>query len=509
MTDALRTAFEAFGVCAVAYFAALNLTYVAFTGLAWRSIVAHLRGRRFAGENEALASPFTPPVSVLLPAYNEEAGIVESIHSLLALRYPEHEVIVVNDGSTDGTVARLVEAFDLVPVDKALRDSVASERVRGTYVSRREPQLWLIDKDNGGKSDALNAGLRAARYPYVCAIDADAILEADALLRVAKPMIDDPDLAVAAGGIVRIANGCTVDRGRVLDVRLPKSRLATLQVIEYFRAFLVGRVGWSRIGALLIISGAFGLFRRDAVEAVGGWRTDTVGEDAELVVRLHRHGRERADSYRIEFVPDPVCWTEAPESVRTLSRQRRRWQRGLAETLWRHRAMLGRPRYGAVGTVALPYFLLFELVGPLFELVSFVLMPIAFAFGLLSTAIMVSFAVVAVLLGVLLSVAALTLEEFSFRRHQRRGDVARMLAYAVLENFGYRQLTDWWRLQGMWDVLRRRTGWGEMTRRGFAVLTPMEPLRLDSGRSPEPAHPRPETPEARPPDEAAVPARHG
>ena len=484
MIDLLRTGLEVFGIGAVAYFAALNLTYIAFTGLAWRSIMVHLRGRRFSGEGEALASPLTPPVSVLLPAYNEEAGIVESIHSLLALRYPQHEVIVVNDGSSDATVERLTEAFDLVPVDKALRDAVESKPVRGTYVSRREPQLWLIDKENGGKSDALNAGLSAARYPYVCAVDADAILEEDALLRVAKPIIDDPELVVAAGGIVRIANGCTVDRGQVLDVRLPTSRLATFQVVEYFRAFLVGRVGWSRMKSLLIISGAFGLFRRDKVEAVGGWRTDTVGEDAELVVRLHRHGLERGDDYHIEFVPDPVCWTEAPESLRMLSRQRRRWQRGLAETLWRHRAMFGRPRYGPVGVVALPYFLLFELVGPLFELASFVLMPAAYALGMLDTGIFVAFAVVAVLLGVLLSVAALALEEFSFRRHGRRRDVFRMLAYAVLENFGYRQLVDWWRLRGMWDVVRRREGWGEMKRKGFAVLTPVDPVRLDAGPPP-------------------------
>ena len=480
MEQLVRQALEIFGICAVAYFAALNLTYIGFTAVAWRSIMAHLHARRFSGAGEALASPLTPPVSILLPAYNEEAGIVESVHSLLALRYPEHEVIVVNDGSRDTTVARLTEAFDLVPVDKALRDSLATKPVRGTYVSRREPQLWLIDKENGGKSDALNAGLRAARYPYVCAVDADAILEEDALLRVAKPIIDDPDLVVAAGGIVRIANGCTVERGQVVDVRLPKSRLATLQVVEYFRAFLVGRVGWSRLRSLLIISGAFGLFRREAVEAAGGYSTDTVGEDAELVVRMHRHGRERGEDYRIEFVPDPVCWTEAPESLRVLSRQRRRWQRGLAETLWRHKAMFGRPRYGALGLIALPYFLVFELIGPLFELTSFVLVPLAYAFGMLDLAILVAFAIVALLLGVLLSVAALALEEFSFRRHPHGREVLRMLVYAVTENFGYRQMTDWWRLLGLWDVVRRRQGWGDMKRKGFAVLTPMQPIRVDS-----------------------------
>jgi cellulose synthase/poly-beta-1,6-N-acetylglucosamine synthase-like glycosyltransferase len=469
MKETVKSILDAYGVVAVAYFALLNLTYVAFTALAWRSITGHLRARRYSGVSEALASPLTPPVSLLLPAYNEEAGIVESVHSLLALRYPEHEVVVVNDGSTDSTRDRLIEAFDMVPVAKAMRNSIATKQVTATYVSRREPSLWLVDKANGGKSDALNAGLMAAHYPYVCAVDADAILEEDALLRVAKPIIDDPELVVAAGGIVRIANGCRVERGQVLDVRLPRSRLATFQVVEYFRAFLVGRVGWSRLHSLLIISGAFGLFRRGEVEAVGGWRTDTVGEDAELVVRMHRGLRERGDDYRIEFVPDPVCWTEAPESLRVLSRQRRRWQRGLAETLWRHRAMTLRPRYGALGMLAFPYFFLFELIGPLFEVTSFLLMPLAWAFGFLDEGILVAFLIVAVLLGVLLSVAALALEEFSFRRHPRGREVGRMLWYAVVENFGYRQLVDVWRAWALVDIARRKQGWGDMKRRGFAA----------------------------------------
>ena len=482
--DLLRQAFDVFGICAVAYFAALNITYIGFTAMAWRSITAHLRARRYSGTNEALASPLTPPVSLLLPAYNEAAGIVDSVHSLLALRYPEHEVVVVNDGSTDSTVDALVSEFDMVPVSKAMRESLATEPVHTTYVSRREPQLCLIDKSNGGKSDALNAGLNAARYPYVCAVDADAILEEDALLRVAKPIIDDPGLVVAAGGIVRVANGCTVASGQVLDVRLPRSRVAVFQVIEYFRAFLVGRVGWSELGSLLIISGAFGLFKRSAVELAGGYSTDTVGEDAELVVRMHRVLRERGDDYRIEFVPDPVCWTEAPESLRTLSRQRRRWQRGLAETLWRHRGMFGRRRYGTVGMLALPYFLFFELIGPLFQVTSFLVMPVAFAFGLIDTSILIAFAVVAVMLGVLLSVAALALEEFSFRRHRQGREALRLVVYAVIENFGYRQLTDAWRLLGIWDFARRREGWGDMKRKGFGVLTPVKPITLDSGAAP-------------------------
>jgi cellulose synthase/poly-beta-1,6-N-acetylglucosamine synthase-like glycosyltransferase len=376
--------------------------------------------------------------------------------------------VVVNDGSRDATLDRLVEAFDLVPVRRALRTSVPHAPVRAVHVSRRARNLWVIDKENGGKADALNAGVAAATYPYVCSIDADAVLEDDALLRVVRPVLDDPELVAATGGIVRIANGCRIDHGRVLDVALPRSRLAAIQVLEYFRAFLIGRVGWSASNALLIISGAFGLFRTDLVEAVGGYSRTTVGEDVELVVRLHRHLRERGRDYRIEFVPDPVCWTEAPESLRVLSRQRRRWHRGLGETLWRHRRLIGNPRYRMLGVGALPYFLVFEFLGPVVELLGPPLVILWFALGVLSVPFLLAFVVVAFLLGFLISVAALALEEFSFRRHPRNREILRLLWLAALENLGYRQLLAFWRFLAFVDLARRRGGWGAMERRGFA-----------------------------------------
>ena len=309
----MRDVVELLGVVAIVYFIALNGTYLLFTLISWRDLSDYLRRRPFSAVDDVLSSPFAPPISVLVPAYNEEAGIVNSVRSLLALRYPQHEVVVVSDGSSDGTISRLTTEFDLVPVQLALRDTIPHAPVLASWVSRRDPRLMVIEKRNGGKADTLNCAICAARYPYVCSIDADTVIESDALLRVAKPVLEDPDRVIATGGIVRIANGCEIEGGQVTEVGLPKSRLATMQVVEYFRAFLVGRVTWSRLRSLLIISGAFGLFKRSAVEAVGGYWTDTVGEDAELVVRLHRHMRERGEDYRIAFVPDPVCWTEAPE----------------------------------------------------------------------------------------------------------------------------------------------------------------------------------------------------
>jgi cellulose synthase/poly-beta-1,6-N-acetylglucosamine synthase-like glycosyltransferase len=494
----MQTIVIALSIASFAYFVVLNGTYLLLTAIAWPSVTGHLRARRHAGIDEAFASPLTPPVSILLPAYNEETGIVDSVRSLLALRYPVFEIVVINDGSTDGTLSRLHEAFDLVPVRKVVRDAVPSRPVHAAYASRRHPELLVIEKENGGgKADAVNAGVDVARFPYVCAIDADAVIEEDALIRVAKPFLDDPDVVAAAGGVVRIINGCEVDHGRVTRVGLPKSRLATLQVLEYFRAFLVGRVAWSRLNALLIISGAFGLFRRSLVEAVGGYSTTTVGEDIDIVLRLHTYLRERGEPYRIVFVPDPVCWTEAPESLRGLSRQRRRWQRGLAEASWTHRRAIGNPRYGLLGLFAFPYFVVFELLGPVFALLGLPVTLVAWAYGWLSADYVGAFIAVSFLFGILLSVAALALEEFSFRRHPSGREVARMLWYAVVENVGYRQINQFWQLQAFADLARGRRGWGRPARRGFGLAhaTPAVDLTLP----PTLAAPSPAAfPEARP-----------
>jgi cellulose synthase/poly-beta-1,6-N-acetylglucosamine synthase-like glycosyltransferase len=470
----LDTALVVVGLITITYFAIVNGTYLVFTVIAWRALSSHLRGRTYSAVEEAFNSPFTPGITVILPAFNEAAGIVECVYSLLALRYPTYEVVVVNDGSTDDTLARLTAAFDLVPARRAVRTAIPTRQIKGSYVSRRSPAVWVLDKDNGGKADALNAGISAAHHPYVCCLDADALMETDALLRVAAPILDDPENVVATGGIVRIANGSTIDHGRVTSVRLPRNALAILQVLEYFRAFLIGRVGWTWLNALLIISGAFGVFQRAAVEEVGGYATDTVGEDMELVVRLHRHFRARGLPYRIEFVADPVCWTEVPEDLISLSRQRRRWHRGLGQTVWRHRNVTFNPRYGAFGLLAMPYFVFLEFLGPVVETVGTALTIVAFIVGDLSGASFLGFLVLAFLVAILLSIAALALEEFNFRRHQRTRDIVSLVCYTLLENLGYRQLNALWRMIAFVDLARRKQDWGAHKRRGIGNLSTAE-----------------------------------
>jgi cellulose synthase/poly-beta-1,6-N-acetylglucosamine synthase-like glycosyltransferase len=460
-----------YSLVAFFYFLVLNGLYLFLTALAWRDMGSELRARRYLALDEVFRSPLTPGVSVIVPAFNEQTVIVDSVRSLLALRYPRHEVVVVSDGSTDRTIAVLEEEFDLAPVRVALRNGIATAAVRATYVSRSHSNLLVVDKENGGRADALNAGVNAARHPYVCVIDADSLLEPDALLKVSKPILDDPQLLAATGGTIRIVNSCRVDHGLVVDVRAPRSRLATIQVLEYLRAFLVARVGWSSINALGIISGAFGLFHRSLVEAAGGYWKETVGEDFELTIRIHRHLRERGEPYRIGFVSDPVCWTEVPEQFATLSRQRRRWQRGLWEGIRRHRRMIGNPRYGVVGLVAMPYFLLFEFLSPIFALTGLLVTVVWWILGGLSTFYFIAFLLVSIGLGLVLTTAALALEEFNYHRYHRRRDIARLLAYAVFENLGYHQLHDVWRAIGYVDIARGKTGWGAQPRRGFGTST--------------------------------------
>jgi cellulose synthase/poly-beta-1,6-N-acetylglucosamine synthase-like glycosyltransferase len=468
--DLVLDALHVTDVAILLYFLVINTSYLVLIVLAAVEFVHHLRRAPLSGFEETYRSPLTQPVSVLVPAHNEEAGIVEAVRAMLALRYPVFEVVVIDDGSTDGTFARLHAEYDLVQVPRVIPHEVP---VRGTVLSVHVPRLRpdplvVVRKTNGGKTDSLNVGINLARHPLVCMVDADSVLDPQALLSVAKPFADDPLRTVASGGVVRVANGCTVVAGRIVDTRMPRRWLPRIQVVEYLRAFLLGRTGWSRLGGLLIISGAFGMFRRDLLIEVGGLDHDTIGEDAELVVRLHRHLRTQGRDYRIVFVAEPVSWSETPGSLRVLARQRRRWHRGITEILAKHRGALGNPRYGRIGLLALPYYLVFEFLAPVVELAGLVLVPLGLLVGAVEPAFAWRFLAVAYGYALLVSMIALAVEEYSFHRYARWSDLAAAVVASVLENTGYRQLTAWWRIQGAWAALRRRRHvWGEMTRAGF------------------------------------------
>lgn len=449
----------------IGYFIALTAVYFVLNIISFVVIRQYMR--RY--DNQLLPmsfGPLLPPVSVIVPAYNEAVGIVSSIKSILQLEYPRYEIIVVNDGSSDETMARLIEAFDLRVYHEAYRNQLVTQPIRQVYRSQKYPQLRVIDKDNGGKADALNAGINASRNPLFCAVDADSILQRDSLDKIVRPFIDEPE-TVAVGGSIRVANGSTIHQGLLTKVGLPDSWLARLQIVEYLRAFLFGRMGWSPLNGMLIISGAFGVFRKSRVVECGGYQANTVGEDMELVIRLHQYMNTRNLSYRIVFIPDPVCWTEAPEDLATLKNQRIRWQRGLMESLTKNVGLLFSIRGKAAGWIAYPFMLFFEGIGPLIEVLAYLLTTYFFFAGLVDLNFTLTFLLAAFGLGVFISIFSLILEELTFRTYQSKKELMWLIFTAVLENFGYRQLNSWWRLRGFWQFIRgRRHNWGAMKRVG-------------------------------------------
>ena len=470
LLDVLESALVGLNWAVLVYFLVVN----GFLLLLLVMAAVDLRSQRLdvwqEGRWRLLGSDVAPVISILAPAHNEELTVTESVRSLLTLRYPSLEVVVVNDGSSDGTLATLERDFDLVEIHAApIRRRITTQPIRGLYRSRRTPSLVVVDKENGGKADALNAGLLVATGDLACAIDADTLVEPDALQRMIRPFLLD-DRVVAAGGTLRVVNGCEVKAGRVTRQRAPRRFLEGVQAVEYLRAFLAGRVGWNRLGGNLIISGAFGLFRRESMIAAGGYRHDTVGEDMELVVRMRRLGHERGASDRVVFVPDPVAWTEVPRRLRTLGRQRDRWHRGLTDVIERHRGILFNPRYGAMGVVVAPYFLFVELLAPLVELVGLVALIVGLAIGAVNIPFAVMFLVVAYGLGLLLTTLTIALEEWTYGGYGGLRDRLLLLLWGMLESLGYRQLTALWRVRGMARHWRGNAEWGAMEREGFRTV---------------------------------------
>ena len=451
---------------ALLYFVFLNTAYAVLLVLSIPELWKHWRLAADEHLQRLLATEALPPLSLLVPAHNEEVTVSLSLLSFLTLEYPHLEVVVVNDGSTDDTMAVLLREFDLYEVPPAFTISVPTRPVHAYYRSRRHSRLLVLDKETGGKADALNAAMNAARHPFVVAVDADTVIEPDALLRLARPFLLEPNVA-AVGGTIRVANSCTVEFGRVTEARVDSRWLPGCQVVEYLRAFLFGRMGLNVLGGNLIISGAFGLFRKEYLRAIGGYRTGNVTEDMDLVVRLHRYLRENNIRAQLPFVPDPVAWTEVPTSIRVLGRQRERWHRGLVATLWEHRIMLFNPRYGRIGMIAMPFYVFGEMLAPAAELFGWIALALGLAVGAVDRDFALLFLAVAVGYGMLLSLWAIVLEELSFRRYSRRGDFFKLLGFAVIEGIGYRQLTVLFRLRGYWGFFRGVETWGRMTREGI------------------------------------------
>jgi cellulose synthase/poly-beta-1,6-N-acetylglucosamine synthase-like glycosyltransferase len=451
------------------YYLASNFAYLLMLIIALRTSALHhrrLQSHRLSWLKEA---PMTPPITIIAPAHNEEASIRVAVRNLLELDYPELELIVVNDGSVDRTLVELREEFALRLVRAVYVPEVRSAPVRALYRSDVDPRLLVVDKDAGGsKADAINAGLNAASSPYICVVDADCVLERDALLRIMVPVLADPKRVVAVGGIVRVLNGSEIENGQLRRVRLPRKSIEAIQVIEYLRAFLIGREAWAQGNMLMIIAGAFGLFRTDLVRAVGGYRARSIGEDLDLVARPHRHLREKGTDYNIGFVPDPVCWTEVPSDLKSLGRQRARWQKGLLDVLWPNRDMLFRSRYGRIGWFALPYLWVFELFAPILEVAGIATIVLAACLEALSREFFLEFLLFGYAFATVISVGSVLQEELTYKRYNDWKDVARLVSYCFFEHFPYRQMHMVWRLQGLWQYLRGDHEWKTIARKGLS-----------------------------------------
>lgn len=458
---------------------ALGVTYLVMVNAVYflLSIASLMFIRRYVAnhgyQREAIPPmylSFAPPISVIVPVFNEATTVVTTVKSLLGLVYPEFEIILVNDGSTDGTLRTVLEAFDAKIFPEAYRQDLQTAQVKTMYMSQSHPNLRVVDKLNGGKADALNAGINASRYPLICCVDGDCYLQPDSLLKVAYPFMED-DTTVAAGGVVRIANGCHIDKGE-FKPGLPDNIWALYQVVEYLRAFLFGRIGWSWLNSLLIISGAFGLFKKSCVIDVGGFRTNTVGEDMELVLRLHRFLTLNQVPYRITFVPDPICWTEVPEDLATLRQQRIRWQVGLAQSLLMNWDLCFHPKAGMVGWVAFPFMLICELLSPLIELWSFVVILLGSYLGFISPYVLIAMLTGVLGVSILLSMVTLLLEEMSYHLYAKPSDMFKLFFAVATEHLGYRQITLIWRFIGLCQfLLGGKSAWGTMQRKGLTVAS--------------------------------------
>jgi len=456
-----------FNYLVLAYFGIANLVYLFLLIVASIVVIKHMRRLKYGRYQDEMHSSLAQPVTMIIATYNEEKNIADTVKALLRMDYPDYEVIVVDDGSDDGSLQRLREVFGLERIDLVYRPLLPTSEVKAFYINPSIPNLTIVAKEHGGKADSLNVGVNISRSPYVCSVDADSILEDKAITRLMRSVIEDPDTIMATGGIVKILNGCVLRGGRIEELRLPKDSLSRFQIVEYIRSFLFGRAGWSALNALLIISGTFSVINKRALAAVGGFTTRTVTEDMDLILSLHRYFIEEGKRYKILFVPDPVCWTEAPQTFKMLGRQRRRWHMGLLQSMIYHKKMIFNPKYSTVGLFAMPYQFLIELFGPLVEIAGYLVVTFCFFFGLVDARFFVLFLTMAILLGVLLSTGAILLEEMTYMRYPRIRDFLILLLYGVLENFGYRQINSFWRTQAIIKKLFGGKKWERVEKHGY------------------------------------------
>lgn len=470
MHDSLKHLNEIANQFFIYYFFILGSIYLLLCMLSFFRLRKYLHKQTYKDLKEIFRLKKFKSISLIVPAYNEEAGIITSVQALLQLEYPDYQIIVVNDGSTDKTLALLQEKFNAVEIPYLPYSNLPTQKVNSVFLCKGFKNLIIADKENGGKADSINAGINIADNELVIVVDADSIVERDGLLKVSYPFMENDNI-VAVGGTIRIANGCEINKGFVEDVSIPKSWLAKFQVVEYLRAFMFGRNGFDALDGILIISGAFSCFRKDVLVKIGGFLNGCIGEDMEIIVRIQRLFRGENPETRIAIVPDPVCWTEAPETLKILGRQRKRWQKGTIVSLMLHKNLFLNSQYGLLGMIVFPYFVIFEMLGPIIEVLGYIIFLVSILFGLVPLSFTIIFLAVAILYGVILSLLSVIFEELTFKKYSRTSHLLELFVIAIAENFGYRQLTSYYRFKGSLEYFLGDREWGKMEKKGLSTKT--------------------------------------
>lgn len=454
------------------YSVAIFAIYLTLSIISGKELLRFFHTEKIINYDAILSSPFAPTISIIAPAYNESLTIVENIRALLSLYYPNFEIIIVNDGSKDDSLVKIIEAYDLEKVPYVVEYRIDCKEILDIYKSKKKAfnNLTIINKVNGGKADALNAGINIAKSQYFTAIDVDSIIDPYALQKLVLPFLTSSDVRViATGGVIRIANSCKIKDGQLIEINVPDKFLPRCQVIEYNRAFLLGRLAWSRLDGLLLISGALGLFDKEVAIGCGGYYPKTVGEDMEIIVRMRKYMARKNVKYKVVYVPEPLCWTEAPSSLKILGNQRNRWTRGTIDTILLHKDVFFNPKFGVMGMLSHPYWVFFEWLAPIIEV-----------FGILyfiTIAIMGhpnwSFFGIAIffvyLFSVLFSTYAILFDHLIFHRYTKKSMIFKLLVTSWIEPFFYHPMITWWAIRGNWDYfVRKKKAWGKMTRVGFS-----------------------------------------
>ncbi len=457
---------------AYAFFAITS--YIVLSVISGKETLEYLKKNSFVNYKDILSSTMSPSITIIAPAYNESLNVVENVRSLLSNHYVNYKVIIINDGSTDDSLEKLIATYDLEAIDFIINNKIKTKPLRTGVFKSKNPafeKLMVVDKENGGKADALNMGLNISKTKYVACIDVDCLLLEDALQKMIKPFLEVTNAKViAAGGVIRIANSCIIRGGKLIDVNLPKNLLVQAQILEYLRAFLLGRMAWSRLNGLLVISGAFGILDKETAIAVGGYDTETVGEDMEIIVRMRRYMEEKGEKYRVSYIPDPLCWTEAPDTYKIFISQRNRWTRGTIETLNKHRKIGFNRNYGTFGLLSYPYWLIFERLAPLIEAVGLVYFIILVALREVKWEYALSFLILAYMFSVLFSIVAIYSEELTFHQYKKKGTGFKLILLSALEPFILHPFILYAAVKGNYDYyFNRKKKWGSMVRKGLTT----------------------------------------